>query len=140
MRKIEFRGKVASEVLSGNCKQDGTWVYGFYRDRVGCPTISEFDFSYGNYIDFEIDRETLGQYTDKKDRNGTKIFEGDIVYYAREEEYCEIYWDGDDSRFAIRTLYSDLIYDFSSFYGEDFEVVGNIYDNPELLEGGAGND
>lgn len=156
MREIEFKGKVSSEILLGNAKPDGTWVYGFYRDRVGCPTISEFDFGYGNYIDYEIDRNTLCQYIGLKDKNGTKIFEGDVIlsqefrnkpfsknhkrkrlvgvveYYERKHSNGQGYDCGYNVKFVNEDEQSYYnCGSWSDFY--DCEVIGNIYDNPELL-------
>lgn len=136
MRDIEFRGKVSSEILQGNVKKDGTWVYGFYRDRVGCPTISEFDFNYCNYVDFEIDRNTLGQYTGLKDKNGTKIFEGDIIKLTDKSYPIKVMWLNEDARFNFYDLACGVNISMWDKLAEQCEVIGNIYDNPELLKGG----
>ena len=73
----------------------------------------------------------LMQYTGLKDKNGVKIFEGDIVKLG-EEEICFIEWDEYDCSYRIKNKEVDDI--LAGFRPKDFEVIGNIYKNPELLE------
>lgn len=81
----------------------------------------------------EVIPETIEQYTGLTDKNGKKIFEGDIVKgeiclpYA--DLTCIVGWEG--CRFIIRDINSD--YTYVLVEGFDIEVIGNIYDNPELL-------
>lgn len=82
-----------------------------------------------NYVD--IDPETVGQYTGLKDKNGTKIFEGDIVLLKGDEEPYQVAFD--ESCFQVYG--NSICYVMDNFYDHDIEVIGNIYDNPELLEG-----
>ena len=132
MREIEFRAKTLSEITNGNLKKDGTWVYGYYRDRIGCPTISEFSFAYADYIDYEVDVKTLGQYTGLKDKNGTKIFEGDIVNMLNITDYpMQIKWNKKWARFIFYNLVDKTE---MNLFTEQCEVIGNIYDNPELIK------
>lgn len=142
MREIQFRGKVSSEILYGNIKSDGTWVYGFYKDKLGLPTISEFDLSRANYVDYEIDRTTLGQYINKVDKNNVKVYEDDIVKYVYEyqdgtaESIGFVYYNYERSTFCVRYRLDD--FETDDFFEDmvSFEVIGNIHDNPELLEEG----
>lgn len=129
MREILFRAKTSSEVTGFNKKKDNIWVYGFYRDKVGCPTISEFDTYCADYIDYEIDRETLGQYTGLTDKNGIKIFEGDIVKVNNKYIDIVIYASG-----CFCMDRQIINYEFTYQDSESLEVIGNIHDNPELLE------
>ena len=78
--------------------------------------------------------ETIGEYTGLKDKNGKEIFEGDIVYIIPEDETGVIEWDNERVRYIV--IYDNIITDFDNWYGKDLEVIGNIYDNPELLEKG----
>ena len=56
--KYYLRQKTKLEVGQNNCgKQDGVWVFGFYRDRVARPTISQFEFDRADYLDYEVDRK-----------------------------------------------------------------------------------
>lgn len=66
------------------------------------------------------------------DKNDNKIFEGDIVWYNYEEERGIIQWDNDTARFII--TFSTFTVDFDSVCGEELEIVGNVYDNPEMME------
>ena len=73
----------------------------------------------------------LMQYTGLKDKNGVKIFEGDIVKAGRGDSVltAAIDYDNNVAAYVFRGTYC-----FVSEYA-DFEVIGNIYENPELLEG-----
>ncbi len=80
----------------------------------------------------ECDSKTLSQFTGLKDRNGKEVYEGDIVLIRTTDEKIEVKWqeniDGDSqesSGFRISDAYTR----------DDYEVIGNIFDNPELVEG-----
>lgn len=81
---------------------------------------------------FEVDRETVGQFTGLTDRNGVKIFEGDIVKYF-DDWIGEIEYDSDSALFAVSFADGDYD-DFGRVCCGDCEVIGNIHDRPELLE------
>ena len=158
MREILFRGKTA----------DGKWIDGFLFQEVGdcvvrwCITrtplcANDYSEIMGDYA--EVIPETVGQYTGLTDKNGTKIFEGDVLSVTVREfvrecgvrkltgktiktvwyvEYAErrsqgngFYVFGKDRRFSLG-LTKSVIYNASP------EVIGNIHDNPELLKGGEG--
>lgn len=129
MREILFRAK-----LMFNRE---IWVYGDFTTAVGYfPKI----ISHDNGEMCEVILETVGQYTGLTDKNGKKIFEGDIcevtVFTCEGEDrhyLCEVCFEyssfifRDLKRSGLEILFSD-IYDFKT----DVEVIGNIYDNPEL--------
>lgn len=142
MREILFRGKRVD---------NGEWVFGSYafeprRKGAFGQIISDLDHerhyivSKKNYEYWEIIPETVGQFTGMYDRNGKKIFEGDIVKtyfesytHSWEEvgvvtEFCGAYGieSADGKRF--RAFINE------SVYTRSHEVIGNIHDNPELLE------
>ena len=134
MREIEFRGKA---------KHNNEWVYGFYSPLIWYPSLTQTPsiktFKGG---DMEINPETLGQYTGVKDKNGTKIFEGDIVKYCihtKGYEHLDKNYIVEFSFGGFR-LRENLFDEFSDYVDNDSvdwdrcEVIGNIYDNPELLE------
>jgi len=132
MREILFRAKHSDPYDTHG------WYYGYYEraDNTYHYIITE------NGSIIPINPRTVGQYTGFKDRNDIRIFEGDIVRcYDKIECYdigC-IYWDDKISSFR-RTSSSCLDPRFHSFDYPlssrcEYEVIGNIYDNPELLKG-----
>ncbi len=79
----------------------------------------------------EVIPETVGQCTGLKDKNGKLIFEGDICEYGDSVGiigYCE-----SDAMFTF-TYDENIQTDFSCIWGKNLEIIGNIHDNPELLE------
>lgn len=89
-------------------------------------------------IKYDIDFETICQYTGLTDRNGQKIWENDICIvedgttFDDGDGYFEVGFDEDCARF---TLDGDgLTVDFDNVYSNDTEVMGNIFDNPQLME------
>jgi uncharacterized phage protein (TIGR01671 family) len=142
MREILFRGK-----RTANDK----WVSGYYvlrkrpyfKDKganfehIICDNLVIDDFNDKQFVDtimtaYVVDPETVGQYTGLTDTNGNKIFEGDVVWYDYEEERGIVQWDNDTARFIITC--STFTVDFDSVYGEELEIVGNVYDNAELIK------
>lgn len=86
---------------------------------------------YNDYFDTED--MILMQYTGFHDRFGNEIYESDIVYILSEDENAIIEWDEQTARFIIH--FDGWIADFDSYYGKELEIMGNIYNNPELLGG-----
>lgn len=130
MREILFRGKRID---------NGKWVKGYlYRlsEKLN-PFIllkSEKGASY------EVDQKTVGQYTGMLDKNGTKIFEGDICNFCNSDGELtnyEVLWFG--RKWVVREANSNAVDDLDLFFCERSVVIGNIYDNPELL-GDESND
>lgn len=95
---------------------------------------SKSSSNYGNYS-ISFDDIELMQYTGLHDKNGEEIYEGDIVYVASEDENAFILWDKETARYIIQ--FKGWCVDFDNYYGKELEVIGNIYDNPDLLEKGA---
>lgn len=81
---------------------------------------------------YEVIPETVGQYTELPDKNGRPIFEGNIIRDTETFDVGEIYFDTDTARFVIE--FEKMIIDFSDYNNGDVEVIGNIYDNPELIK------
>lgn len=145
MRKILFKGKRTD---------NGEWVCGYYvlrkrpyfKDKgadfehIICDNLVIDDFNDKQFVDtipitYSVDPETIGQYTGLADMNGNKIFEGDIVWDNYKKERGIVQWDNDTARFIITC--STFTVDCDSVCGEELEIVGNVYDNPELLKFGV---
>lgn len=137
MREILFRGQDVDRK---------EWVYGGYslypHTRFPCtPTIYEVDS--GCWHPVEVIPDTVGQYTGREDKNGQKIFEGDIIAavlpdskYQRRFEWPLMhveFWKGSFFLAAEHGSMFSALSGFSPYV--TFEVVGNIHDNPELLKG-----
>ena len=83
----------------------------------------------------EIFPETVGQYTGLTDKNGTRIFEGDVVQNVTEGKTAVVQWFSEHSAFMLWCKSENQVY---WLYENDFlniEIIGNIHDNPELLKG-----
>ena len=116
-------------LFRGKRKDNGEWVFGnlIYRRvwKSDVYVIRVFDSGFDNYEEYEVIPETIGQYTGLTDKNGTKIFEGDIVKYNK--EYGCVEYHNEEAMFVIS--FDVWFTDFDSIYGKDFEVIGNIHDN-----------
>lgn len=139
MREILFRGKSTN---------DGTWVVGdgiHYPKSVNYKGTCWIDGMHEKANDWvQVIPSTVGQYTGLQDKNGQRIFEGDIV------DLCDNWWDaagpaGHESP-IVEVCWSDGYAGFDPFDDYDCDcgvyigahrckVIGNIHDNPELMEG-----
>lgn len=145
MREILFRGKDFSGVINHN------WCFGSLDTIEDDRAIIIYSDRFGNKCRIFVDPSTVGEYTGLKDKNGQRIFEGDIV----KNEWCFIkgnsivrfgeYKSLDSSNdyqcghlgfylehisdFNKRTVRKDIMY-----FANKCEIVGNIHDNPEMLE------
>lgn len=136
MREILFRGKR---------NDNGEWVEGYlFRDPdLETAEIAGWEYWHsetgaerGMYC-FPVDPSTVGQYTGLIDKNGKRIFEGDVIsgytlYGKADFRNAVVRWDKMFSAWHAgesRSLFYGL--------GDIYEIICNIHDNPELLEGGG---
>lgn len=136
MREILFRGKQ---------KDNGEWAE-------GSSIVYDLHNRYTTiYVEdegrvFQVDPETFGQYTGLTDRNGERIFEGDILIKRRNamtkysnitDHLFAVEWGSDCGMWVLTDIdpESDREIDFESFDACEFEVIGNIHDNLELMKG-----
>lgn len=163
MREILFRAKAINRVEGREYRtkyKNGDWVFGLlskpYHDFNGYIQPAEMRNTDG--VDgIEVDHETLGEFTGLRDKNGVKIFEGDILesFYKKSRIVSVVKYGGFEPEFFYECaeaqgfflhgmkLYGLYAYDLAGsemMLVEDMrqaKIIGNIHDNPELLKGGA---
>ena len=132
MREILFRGKD----IKGNW-YEGLLAHNIAKDEWYISNKAGISTAY------QVRPETIRQYTGLSDKNGTKIFEGDVVRIS-EDYYDGLHYSGNEVYYsdgAFCVEYETPEYDVTSIgflvrEGVEVEVIGNIYDNPELIGGG----
>lgn len=150
MRESCFRGKRIPH---------GEWVNGFYGKIVDYFAEKERDFIQTQRLNvngseklmgntslswFEVDPDTVGEFSGKRDKNDRRIFEGDIGRYRQTDGakrngtsiLCtgKVIYNTETASYAVESRDEAGCRYFDYFPIKDFEVIGNIYDNPELLE------
>lgn len=113
---------------------NGEWVEGFLTIMWGQYHIINSQDENTAYL---IDADTICQCTGLEDKNGKTIWENDICIIRdgtldEEDGYFRLDWELDRAMFEFEG--TGLCVNFDNIYGRDCEVVGNIFDNPELLE------
>ena len=146
MREILFRGKRTD---------NGEWVEGFYvclfEKKNGFYQANHYIFDgnirfgeetytgHWNYYQEvivckkKIDEKTLGQFTGMTDKNGKKVFEGDIIRKTNEGRHPQIFTANIRTSFRAN---EEVYYGPCDHFNEscEYEIIGNVHDNPELLE------
>lgn len=156
MREILFRAKAINRDTDREYRtnyKNGDWVYGL----IAKPYNEEYDFpaemrNTDGVTSIEVDYKTIGQFTGLTDKNGTKIFEGDILQ-GDEYPYCsdgnynyyaEVVWFDNgccgfglcthkNPKSSVRGLSDGNCEWFEGFDSDEWLIIGNIYDNPELI-------
>ena len=123
--RYNFRGKRVD---------NGKWVEGYYVGPMGCIgekySVSRIYFASGPCV--KVLPETVGQCTDLKDWNHELIFEGDIIKIS-DKQIADVRWNPEFGSWDMRQK-GYPSYPLQQYIGHS-EVIGNIYDNPELLGG-----
>lgn len=120
MREILFKAKRID---------NGQWVEGLpsYNENAEIGQIEVYHKA--AFVFYDVDPSTICQCTGLKDKNGKLIWENDIV--KDNFIFGSVSWDGINARFVIDDIY-DGYQDYSDWWNE-VQVIGNIFDNPELI-------
>lgn len=127
MREIIFRGKIYDD-------EYGAWAEGFLSSEDHINVYENYQWT-----EYDVDPSTVGQYTGLTDKNGARIFEGDIVSVpmalnlGQKLEPMIGFIEWLNGAFSVTWKDADYGRHFAG-YLEDIEVIGNIYGNPELLK------
>lgn len=119
MREILFRAKTTDT---------NKWVYGsYFKEKNGTSWIYDDKEDYF----YLVNPDTVGQYTEQKDLNGNKIFEGDVLMRDNDrKDLLVVWWNDEISSFCV--VEDDFMYEAD--YIHRLELFGNKYDEPELLD------
>lgn len=137
MKEILFRGQTWNNgekvKITTRVKIPGNWVYGGI-----FPGTGDYSIIYGGETEKDLKKntvysETVGQYTGLKDKNGRKIFEGDILKLDGEDGFFKVGYETNTAKFII--IGDIVMVDFDNVWTSEIEVIGNIHDNPELMGG-----
>lgn len=130
MREILFKAKrlnngewVEGNLITNERNENQKYIGYIFDERNG--VIEDFDI-------VEVMPYTICQYTGLTDENGKKIWENDIVEIPSEDGYFKCEWEEDTVKFVFNG--NGLTVDFDNYWAYEVEVIGNIFDNPELLE------
>ena len=138
MRTIKFKGKT----------KQGEWVIGYYVGKSSLDEVAilpppnvNYDIGYINDSEcYYCIADTLGQFTGLYDKNGKEIYEGDVVKWSNGLMYSVKFWEGmfyasiEECNEGI--LGGFPLHRLTEYEDGKCEIVGNIFDNPELLKGG----
>lgn len=122
-RPIKFRGKRLT---------DGQWVYGEFFHNRGKAFIAQdgvVENPLASWRDYNVQPETVGQFTGLFDAVGKEIYEGDVVTSITENSIGVVQWGAEQAAFIVQMKNSIQWY----FLSRTYKVIGNIHDNPSLL-------
>lgn len=133
-------------LFRGFNEKNNKWLHGYFFVNRGKHFVVEDEIQtdpLANWTDFVVNPDTIGQYTGLKDKDGNKIFEGDILEYIgkREDNMNKVYRRKVVFRKGMFALLSKELQTYSALnyhYMKDgrsvWRVIGNIHDNPELIK------
>ena len=132
-REYLFRGKRS---------KDGKWIYGLLtKDQLGHYRI-QFDVRFFTNV---VDSDSVGQFIGRTDKNGTKIFDGDIIsangvvsfavkYIEERLSFCLANTDELKLNLKCMSPWNPVSASWWNEFGKEIEIIGNIHDNPELIK------
>lgn len=129
MREIKFRGRR---------KNSSEWVYGAF---LAIPKLCSYIYDVqpdGQATRYLVEEDTVGQFTGLKDADGREIYEGDILQKRDELAWRTVdrgvvFWHSDECRWCVE-MRDGLVFSLTSRKSNTWRVIGNIYDNPELIK------
>ena len=137
MREILFRGQTrryGEKVRWNGEKIKSNWVYGGIFPQNGDGDFAIIYQQEPTVEKYPVYADTVGQYTGMLDKNGIKIFEGDIVDFLDRSDgdgYGVVRYDENETEFEFES--DNICRSLGSYYPKNIEVIGNIYDKPEFL-------
>ena len=126
MREIKFRAwiKEVDEIREVE-------YINFWRKKISYP----HKFCKEYYLNADFDEIKLTQYTGLKDMKGKEIYEGDILFESFGEKYYKVVFENGSFRAEFEGDFEEHSFDLIDVVAQGCEVVGNIYENSELMEG-----
>ena len=134
MREIKFRG---FRNFKGNAlyPPDKRWIYGYYYFNAGEHWIKNKTDMAQTFI---VEEDSVGEYIGLKDKNGKEEYEGDIIIGSNPDQPTlnkgSIRWDDECAQFILWGETEDISFDIPLYMLDEIEIIGNIYENPELLD------
>ncbi len=122
-RKVLFRGRSLD---------DGQWVYGSLVIKKLSDKNSDYQIYTPDGQVKSVHRETVGQYIGQQDKEGVKIFEGDLISFGNPERQYEVFWSQQVNGWQKR-IYGSVSSSLDECMSEGWVVVGNIFDNLKII-------
>lgn len=145
MREISFKAKIINNTAYP--EMSGEWYYGYYFQDLNESAIKHYLFNCPT--NFEIDPETLCQFTGFYDKKGNKVYENDIVTFNKKPTPIKYFPKWGMFGFVGKSAYKPFTendplgsggsstsykpYVLGEFYQNRIEIIGNTIDNPEIL-------